>query len=187
MRNNFDPLKFDACFKGLGILRFFLILLVFQAVALEARAGNFITYGPEDFAGKTINTNTFSVLNPSAAYKLLINNGGANAQFARVVSSGLVKLNGAEVVSPSDFNQNVKVIEKPITLLLNNALIIDLSSNADSGITLQIIGDDTDKPAIEVTVSPQANARAGIKTTPQSALPAPTRPPRSPPALRPSP
>lgn len=144
--------------------------------------------GPEDFAGKTINTKTFSVLNPSAAYKLRIHNGGANAQFTRVVSSGLVTLNGTKVVNPSDFNQNVKVIKKPITLLPNNTLIIDLSSNSDtvvlpykSSATIRI------NPPSRPQCRRKPTARAGIETTPQSALPAPTRPPKSPPALRLSP
>jgi hypothetical protein len=134
-----------------------ILLVILLAFVSEVRAAPFTAFGPENYAGKGETTKTFSILNPAAAYTLHIDNGGASGQYAKV-SSGVITLNGTQVVKPSDFNQTVTVIEKPLTLLENNTLAVDLRSNPDSGITLHVIGEDGDPPTITYTVEPPANA-----------------------------
>jgi hypothetical protein len=116
----------------------FLLLVPFSFVSL---GDTFAVFGPEDFirgTGKPVaQTRTFSVFNPQCAATLRIDNGGLHGQYARV-SSAVITLNGVQVVGPSDFNQNVAVIEKPVTLASDNELVVELRSKPGSGITLQI-------------------------------------------------
>src|SRR2546425_12353639 len=97
-------------------LKFALFLIVF-GIATGASAQNFTARAPEDFvrdSGQpTVVTRPFTVTVPSANYTLVIYNGGSNNQYDRV-SSGIVTLNGAQVVGPSDFNQQVSIIQKPV-------------------------------------------------------------------------
>ena len=45
------------------------------------------------------------------------------------VSSAYIKLNGIEVVSPQDLNQNIYNISKDITLEANNTIEIEVRGN----------------------------------------------------------
>jgi hypothetical protein len=87
-----------------------LLVVAFSVVAF---AETFNAFGPEDFvrsSGKPTDViRTFTVANPNSSYTLRIDNGGLNGKFRRV-SSGVITLNGIEVVRPNDFNQNVAVI-----------------------------------------------------------------------------
>jgi hypothetical protein len=105
--------------------------------------GTFSAFGPKDFvrtAGKPVAvTMSFTALHPTLSYTLHIDNGGTQGTFARV-SSAVVTLNGIEIAGPSDFSQNVRVIEKPVKLAATNTLTVELRSAPGSGFTLQILG-----------------------------------------------
>ena len=109
-----------------------------------------VVFGPDDFIRETSEPFTeirnFSILDPTREYKLRIDNGGLYSDLEQItessleeVSSAVLLLNGVEVVSQNDFNKTVKVIEKDITLLADNQLTVQLSSQPGSGISISII------------------------------------------------
>ncbi len=108
-----------------------MLIMSFVSVSL---GGTFVAFGPEDFVrdqGKPVMvTTSFTILSPNTNYTLHINDGGLNGEYARV-SSAVIKLNGVEIVGPSDFNQKVTVIERPVTLLSINALDVELRSGPE--------------------------------------------------------
>jgi len=124
-------------------------------------AGTFVAFGPENFVratGKPLPVTThFTILNPNTAFTLRLDNGGLHGTLGRV-SSAVITLNGVEVARPSDFNQKVARIEKPVKLALRNDLVVELRGQPGGGITVQVIGVDNDLPAITATVEPPPNA-----------------------------
>src|SRR5260370_36782518 len=85
-------------------------------------AATFLAFGPQTYVRHTgppeTVRNTFSVLNPSTQYSLRIHVNG--------VSSAVVSVNGVEVAGPSDFNEQVTLIEKRIVLRANNELAVEV-------------------------------------------------------------
>ncbi|MBI3662842.1 MAG: Ig-like domain-containing protein [Acidobacteria bacterium] len=124
-------------------------------------AGTFNAFGPENYrreSGPPVTvTKSFSVRNPSTTYKIQIYNGGMeDGEFERV-SSSVITLNGVQIVGPSEFNQNVSFIEKPVALLGANELSVELRGKPGGGITIRIVGVDNDLPTIVASVNPPAN------------------------------
>jgi hypothetical protein len=124
-------------------------------------AGTFVVFGPETYRyapGKpTPQSTAFTVLNPATTYTLRIHNGGLSNEFSRV-SSAVITLNGLEIAKPNDFNQNVALIEKPVTLTATNTLTVEVRAPPEGGLTLQIVGVDNDLPTINATAVPLPNA-----------------------------
>lgn len=96
-------------------------------------------FGPEDFlraTGKPVTlTRTFAVLDPTGVFTLCIDNGGPHDQYG-FVSSAVVTLNGREVATPSDFNQTVTAVTRPVIVGQDNELKVQLRSAPGSGFTL---------------------------------------------------
>ncbi len=72
------------------------------------------------------NCREFELRSPTAQYKLTVVNGSCKNK--NRVSSGHVLLNNKEVVSASDFNQQVEFISKTVTLRQKNTLYVSLES-----------------------------------------------------------
>src|SRR5439155_17461215 len=72
----------------------------------------------------------------TAPCQLVIVNGNANG--SNRISSASISLNGVQVVGPSDFNQQVARIVKPVTLTDNNQLTISLASKPGSFLTISV-------------------------------------------------
>jgi flagellar hook assembly protein FlgD len=109
-------------------------------------------FGPETFVRRTdapvVEQRSFSVPSPATSYTLRIRNSG--------VSSAVVTLNGVEVVGPSAFNANVKLIEVPVTLAAANTLSVELRSAPGSFFVLEIEGasvTDTQPPLVQIAPS----------------------------------
>lgn len=137
------------------------VLLAFiGAGTVSAAGGTFTAFGPKTYVRDTgapvAVSNSFSVLNPSTTYTLKVANNG--------ISSGVISINGVQIVGPDDFNQNVASIERPISLLASNQISVELRSAPGASISVQIIGVDNDPPVIMATVSPTPNA-AGWNNT----------------------
>jgi hypothetical protein len=64
-------------------------------------------------------TDTFTVADPTAKFTLIVMN-GKNGQ--NRVSSAIIRINGKQVLGPSDFNQQVDVLKKTLTLKSNNEI-----------------------------------------------------------------
>jgi hypothetical protein len=125
----------------------------------SAFGGSFPVFGPEDFvraANQPVPvTREFQAPSPAAVYTLRIINGGASQQL-RPVSSAVVKLNGVKVAAPKDFNQNVRTIEKPVSLNAQNHLEVELHGTPGSGFHLIILGEDDEAPTIAITAPHQS-------------------------------
>jgi RHS repeat-associated protein len=129
-----------------------IVAVFFLFSSFPVFAGTFIAFGPQSYQRGTGDpvtvTNSFTVLNPSTTYTLRINNGGLVDGEFELVSSSVFVSNGVEIVGPNEFNQNVTVIEKPITLSSSNELSVEVRGKPGGGLTLQIIGTDNDLPTL---------------------------------------
>lgn len=88
-------------------------------------------------------SDTFSVPERVADFHLLITN-GANGK--NRVSSAIVRINDIQILGPSDFNQKVDTISKPIALTGTNKLQVELRSAPGSFIILKILGNLQNSP-----------------------------------------
>ncbi len=124
----------------------FMFLICFS---LEAWAGPLV-WGPKKYVRETgapvTVTETFAIEKPTGKFYLYIENGGSvrkpgEKPFREPVnqaSSAYIKLNGIEVVSPQDLNQNVYNISKDITLQANNTIEVEVRGKPESYITVEI-------------------------------------------------
>src|SRR6478736_6426870 len=98
-----------------SVYRFCRVVLALGALLTAgttlAQAGTFTAYGPQNYARSTGDpvtvTSTFTVLNPNTQYTLKAFNGGLQDAPGELVSSGIVTVNGVEVIGPSNLNQTV--------------------------------------------------------------------------------
>jgi hypothetical protein len=72
----------------------------------------------------------------TAPCQLVVLNGTADGRHR--VSSGSISLNGAQIIRPRDFNQNVYRIVRPVVLADNNQLTIRLASAPGSFLTVSV-------------------------------------------------
>jgi RHS repeat-associated protein len=125
-----------------SLLWVFACLPLVASFSLFGLGGTLIVFGPEDFLrskGKPLRVKrSFSVADPSGPFTLCIDNGGAQDEYGRV-DSAEVHLNGVEVASPSDFNEDVLEVIRPVTVVSDNLLQVQLRSAPYSGFTLQIV------------------------------------------------
>lgn len=115
----------------------FVVLMLLPLIS-ESGADS-VLYGPEVFdrtqGAPNVYDVTFSAI-PGSAYLVVYN--GDEEQDSRVSSAGLV-LNGTQVVTQSEFNQQVEKISKSITVLANNKIQITLDGAPGSYITVLIL------------------------------------------------
>jgi len=83
---------------------------------------------------------------------LHIQNGEADGTHR--VSSATIKLNGVDILSPSDLNQNVAGLDRTVTLAANNQLDVRVASDPGSYLIINICGtlpsEDTTPPTITI-------------------------------------
>src|SRR3989442_254055 len=148
--------------RSLGLL--FLIV----TLAIPLWAGTWNAFGPKTYTRGTGDpvtvTDTFSVLNPSTQFTLHVVNGGPSNDKNELVSSSVITINGVQVLGPNNFNQNVSVVDVPVTLQSSNTISVQVRGKPGGAISVQVIGVDNDPPTIKATASPVANA-AGWNNT----------------------
>jgi RHS repeat-associated protein len=154
-----------------------MLCLAFVLVHQEIVQAQTVLFGPKQYirtAGppnQFIDTFTLPA-GTTAPYTLHVVNGNANG--TNRVSSGRVTLNGTEIIGPSDFGQNVAVIDRTVTLQPNNTLEIRLTSAPGSFITLSVLDTSAGSQPTALTPNP-LNLNAGATGTLTATLaPAPT-------------
>lgn len=96
-------------------------------------------FGPQQYTRVAGPPQTFTAMFPhcgTAGCKLVVING--NADGTNRISSASIFLNGVQIVGPSDFNQQVAKIVKPIVPGDNNHLAIQLASKPGSFLTIDV-------------------------------------------------
>jgi hypothetical protein len=78
----------------------------------------------------------FEVANPVGGFVLTIVNGDRNGD--NRVSSGTVRLNGVQVLSPNNLNQKVRKVVRQVTVLANNVLEVELQSKPSGQILVTV-------------------------------------------------
>ena len=130
-----------------------IILLIFDASL--SFAGEFNVFGPISYQRGTgapvTEITTFAVKDPTAPYVIRIHNGGLTDGEFEKVSSSVFILNGVQIVGPSEFNQNISIIQKPVTLSSTNTLSVEVRGKPGGGLTVQIIGNDIVPPLVSIT------------------------------------
>ena len=143
------------------------ILAVPRFESAQNATGIYLVYGPATFVRATgkvqIETSSFGARQPGKDYLIRILNGGQAGQFDRV-SSAQVAINQQFVAVPSEFNQQVQIIERRVSLEASNTLSVKIASAPGSGLTIEIYGFDHDAPVISAIAAPPANT-AGWNNT----------------------
>lgn len=133
----------------------------------SSSAAAIAAFGPKDYVRSTAKpvtvSDAFSVATPGTAM-LHITNGGAFGQYERV-SSAVITLNGVTVVSPSEFSQQVGLIDKLVPLAALNTLTVELRSRPGSGLTLAILIDAGGNHAPVANAGANQIARVGQTVT----------------------
>src|ERR1051326_3854988 len=123
--------------------------------------------GPQRFTrltGQAVNVvQTFSLpAEATAPFNIVVQNGAPEG--SNRVSSATIKLNGADLYTPSDFNQNVSSLTKAISLTATNTLEVKLTSSAVSYLTITLTGTrPANQPAL-VSVAPARTTQGQILT-----------------------
>ncbi len=119
------------------------IVFLVAALLLGARADAVaLAFGPKEY-GRTPGapnsfSDAFSVCATAYPFRLRIENGpGESAP----VSSASVTVNGAEVVREADLNQQVRLLERPVRLQLENRLAVRLAGKPGGAIVVTVLGD----------------------------------------------
>jgi hypothetical protein len=127
--------------------------------------GEVAVFGPQKYVRTSGPKNEFMavVTVPAwvkAPFRMHIQNGGRDGsdRIVDAISSAWVEVNGVQVASPSDFNQNVSAINRAVTLTPNTTLKVTLASNPGSYLTIWFFGAGGDKtaPSLDI-VEPAAD------------------------------
>src|SRR5262245_46517838 len=125
----------------------------------------FNVYGPQRFTrltGQPVNVvQNFSLpAEAIAPFNIVVENGAPEG--SNRVSSATIKLNGTELYTPSDFNQNVSSLKKSVTLTATNILEVKLTSAAGSYLTITLTAThNANQPAL-VSVAPSRTTQGQI-------------------------
>jgi hypothetical protein len=155
--------------RVLSLWQMSVALWAFLAMAsIPAAAGTFTVFGPQNYVRGTgapvTETGTFTVLIPGAQYTLKVFNGGLVNDQSELVSSTVVTLNGVQVISESNFNQNVQEVDVPVVLQGSNTISVQIRGQPGGTLAIQIVGVDNDPPVITARVSPAPNSAGWNKS-----------------------
>lgn len=120
------------------------------------------TTGAKDEYSATINVPAWIV----APYRLIIDNGD-QATGENRVSSGTVTINGTDVVTQNDLNQNVPGFSKSVTLTPVTNLEVVLASEPASYLTINLAGTNADKTLPTISVFTPATGSITNKKQPR--------------------
>ncbi|MDY6855224.1 MAG: hypothetical protein SWO11_11060 [Thermodesulfobacteriota bacterium] len=140
--------------KTVIITLFCSILLLCSGLINISQANEFTVFGPQNYVRETggpgVVTDNFSVSNPNTQFTLKVYNGGLedDTSIGEYVSSSEIRVNGALIVGPSNFNQNVQSLEEPVTIQSENEINVELRGKPGGVITVLVVGVDDSLPVI---------------------------------------
>jgi hypothetical protein len=116
-----------------------LAVVLFCFIASATAQAQVIVFGPETYTRTTGSpqtiTKTFSVQDANQEFALFVQNGD---QSNGKTSSAVIDVNGLRIVGPSEFNQQVSFIARPVSLLQQNTISVELRGEPGSTITVTI-------------------------------------------------
>jgi hypothetical protein len=113
-------------------------------------------------------TDTFSVCDAAGQFTLVLVNGPGGL---RRVSSGHVSVNGVEVIHPSDLNQQVDRIERPLAnVAADNTVEVTLAGGPGGAIALSVMA--TQSCGIRITSPANGSTVTGPEVLVQGTMPA---------------
>lgn len=119
---------------------FLIVLLATLAASVSSSAAEMTpAFGPRQYTRTAAAPQTFSERFPhcgTAQCQIVVTNGSADG--ANRVSSASILLNGVQIVGPSDFNQQVATIVRPVVLADQNQLRIRLASKPGSFLIVDV-------------------------------------------------
>jgi hypothetical protein len=129
-------------FNSIGfIISIFSLIILLGSIDTAFGVGVTL-FGPKTYLRDTgkpgIVTDTFTVSPRDSNFHLLVQNG---ADKKTRVSSATIRVNGVQVLGPSDFNKQVDLLDKPISLLSSNNVQVELRSEPGSFIVVRVVGD----------------------------------------------
>ncbi len=77
---------------------------------------------------------------------------------ANVIKSAVVTLNGANVITVSDWQPHATIVEKDIVLAANNQFHIEINGSSGDGLSVEIVRHVTDAAGPSVTTTPASGA-----------------------------
>ena len=127
----------------------------------------FNVYGPQRFTrltGQPVNhVQNFSLpADANAPFSIVVENGAPEG--SNRVSSATIKLNGTDLFTPSDFNQNVSSLTKAVTLTATNTLEVKLTSAAGSYLTISFTATRNANQPELVNVAPARTTQGQVLT-----------------------
>ncbi|MBW1644417.1 MAG: tandem-95 repeat protein, partial [Deltaproteobacteria bacterium] len=114
-------------------------------------------FGPNKYlrtsGAPNVYTDTFSAI--AGEGRLIVKNGSWDGENRMVdaISTASVFVNGQQIFSPSDFNQQVYLLEKPVSLSENNTISIELASSPGSYLIIEV-REEVDPPAVTLSAAP---------------------------------
>jgi hypothetical protein len=109
-------------------------------------------YGPKSYVrtsgSPNVFTDTFIACRLNRVFQLHLDNGPEGAV---KIASGTVMLNGAEILHDSDFNQQVVLIERPVTLQASNTMTVRLAGTPLGTVRVRIVSERACGPEIAIT------------------------------------
>lgn len=116
-----------------------------QAAAVTAPPQGTPVFGPKTYTRTTGKPrkviDQFPVADPTKRFTLFIQNGQGNERADRVTSA-VIEINEVRVIGPEDFGKQVDEITRPVSLLAENRIAVELRGKPTTSLVLTVLGEE---------------------------------------------